>query len=301
MPPSLQRLEVPALLDELVLEVLEPNLENRCPNISQFIEKIAETKKEVLPIVTSAADFFYDEVLHETVTQSNETAVNQGDYQKENSDHGQSAGDTNFSEEPDPETESSTPNQKVAAETEDRNDATNQQIDNINLNDTPLPGSKEIPDPGTELQKKTPEAKIDIEKKDEPPEAREEVSSPPGIHSNSLEKESPPQFEKSQQTTSDSGTKLPENATSQPDESPETIPIPTERLERKPVFQSRQFSNKNEAENPDPGPIQEKYETGQTTKEESPEITPEATVEPNERDSIPSLATSTPATASCHG
>ncbi|MCH8020871.1 PEGA domain-containing protein, partial [candidate division KSB1 bacterium] len=46
--------------------------------------------------------------------------------------------------------------------------------------------------------------------------------------------------------------------------------------------------------NPDLGPIQEKNKTGQTTKEESPEITPEATVEPNERDSIPSLATSTP-------
>jgi len=262
--------------DELVLETLEPNLENRCPNISKFIEKIAETKKEVLPIVTSAADFFFDEVLPETVTKSNETAVNQGDYQKENSDHGQSYVDTNFSEEPDPETESSTPNQKIAAETEDRNDATNQQIDKINLNDTPLPGSKEIPEPGTELQNKTPEAKIDNEKKDETPEAREEVSNPPGIHSNSLEKESPPQFEKSQQTTSDSETKLVENETSQPDESPETIPIPTERLEQKPVLQSRQFSNENEAKNPDLGPIREKNETDRTTKEESPEITPEA-------------------------
>ena len=143
VPPSLQRLEIPALLDELVLEALEPNLENRCPTISQFIEKIAETKKEVLPIVTSSAEIFNDEVLHETVTQSNETAVNQGDYQKE----------------------------------------------------------KKITEPGSELQNKTPEAKIDNEKKDETLEAHEEVSSQPGIHSNSLEKESPPQFEKSQQTT----------------------------------------------------------------------------------------------------
>ena len=236
VPPSLQRLEIPALLDELVLEALEPNLENRCPTISQFIEKIAETKKEVLPIVTLSAEIFNDEVLHETVTQSNETAVNQGDYQKE----------------------------------------------------------KKITEPGTELQNKTPEAKIDNEKKDETLEAHEEVSSQPGIQSNSLEKESPPQFEKSQQTTSDSETKLAESETSQPDESPEKIPIPTERLEQKPVLESSQFSNENEAKNPDLGPIQEKNKTGQTTKEESPEITPEATVEPNERDSIPSLATSTP-------
>lgn len=236
VPPSLQRLEIPALLDELVLEALEPNLENRCPTISQFIEKIAETKKEVLPIVTLSAEIFNDEVLHETVTQSNETAVNQGDYQKE----------------------------------------------------------KKITEPGTELQNKTPEAKIDNEKKDETLEAHEEVSSQPGIQSNSLEKESPPQFEKSQQTTSDSETKLAESETSQPDESPEKIPIPTERLEQKPVLESSQFSNENEAKNQDLGPIQEKNETGQTTKEESPEITPEATVEPNERDSIPSLATSTP-------
>jgi len=239
VPPSLQRLEIPVLLDELVLETLEPNPENRCPTINQFIEKIAETKKEVLPIVTSSAEIFNDEVLHETGTQSNETAVNQDDYQK----------------------------------------------------------GKKTTEPDTELQNKTPEAKIDNEKKDETPASHEEVSNQPDIHSNSLEQESPPLFENSQQMTSDSETSLAENETSQPDESPETIPIPAERLEQKPVLESSQFSNENEAKNPDLGPIQEKNETDQTTNEESPEITPEAnekTVEPNEQDSIPSLATSTP-------
>jgi len=297
VPPSLQRLEVPDLLDELVLETLEPNVENRCPSISQFIEKIAETKKEVLPIVTSEAEIFNDEVLHETVTQSSETALNPSDYQKENSDHGQSYADTISLEEPGPETESSTPNQKIKTKTDESIGSIDQHIDKINLNDPPLPESEEPTEPGTELQNKTPEEEIDNEKEDETLEAQEEVSNQPGMNSNSLEKEPPPQFEKSQQTTLEAETKLAENKTSQLEESPETTSIPTERLEQKPVSESSQFSNKNEAKNPDLGFVQEKNKAGQTTKEESPETTQEAnekTAEPNDQNSIHPLATSTP-------
>ncbi|MFQ5675592.1 MAG: PEGA domain-containing protein [bacterium] len=44
VPPSLKRLEVPDFLDDLILSALEPNIEKRCPNLSEFLKGIAEVK-----------------------------------------------------------------------------------------------------------------------------------------------------------------------------------------------------------------------------------------------------------------
>ncbi|MFQ5772513.1 MAG: serine/threonine protein kinase, partial [bacterium] len=52
IPPSLQRLAIPDFLDNVIFESIEPEMEKRYQNISQFIDKISEAKATVLANIT---------------------------------------------------------------------------------------------------------------------------------------------------------------------------------------------------------------------------------------------------------
>ncbi|MFQ5825021.1 MAG: protein kinase [bacterium] len=54
IPPSLQRLEVPDILDPLILETLESKIENRYPNLSIFLEHLSKAKSSILASQTPA-------------------------------------------------------------------------------------------------------------------------------------------------------------------------------------------------------------------------------------------------------
>lgn len=85
VPPSLKRLEIPVFLDEIVLETLEPAVEDRCPNLSHFLKRIAALKADAHKITTpsfeileSAADTeVTDKILSEDAANREGTDSNQ--------------------------------------------------------------------------------------------------------------------------------------------------------------------------------------------------------------------------------
>ncbi len=59
IPPSLQRLEVPDVLDQVVMHALEANVDDRCANLSLFIKQLAEAKSDILASFTPTTAFIY--------------------------------------------------------------------------------------------------------------------------------------------------------------------------------------------------------------------------------------------------
>jgi serine/threonine protein kinase len=52
IPPSLQRLEIPELIDGLILEMLEVHPDKRCQNLNQFLEVFGRVKAAILASIT---------------------------------------------------------------------------------------------------------------------------------------------------------------------------------------------------------------------------------------------------------
>ncbi|MFQ5865742.1 MAG: serine/threonine protein kinase [bacterium] len=48
VPPSLQRLEIPDVLDQIILDTLEPKIENRCANLSMLLDDLSNAKSLIL-------------------------------------------------------------------------------------------------------------------------------------------------------------------------------------------------------------------------------------------------------------
>ncbi|MFQ5651866.1 MAG: protein kinase [bacterium] len=60
VPPSLQRLEVPDVLDKVVLHALERSVDDRCANLSLLIKEIAEAKSTILASFTPTTAYIYE-------------------------------------------------------------------------------------------------------------------------------------------------------------------------------------------------------------------------------------------------
>lgn len=48
IPPSLQRLEIPDVLDQIILDALEPKVENRCSNLSILLDNLSRAKSSLV-------------------------------------------------------------------------------------------------------------------------------------------------------------------------------------------------------------------------------------------------------------
>jgi len=60
VPPSLHRLEIPEFLDDLILNAIEPNPQNRTQNLSQFIKNLIEAKSDILATFTPTTQIVID-------------------------------------------------------------------------------------------------------------------------------------------------------------------------------------------------------------------------------------------------
>ncbi|TDI80549.1 MAG: hypothetical protein E2O79_08950 [Caldithrix sp.] len=206
VPPSLQRLEIPELLDELVLEALEPTVDNRCPNMSQFIEKIIDAKSEIIASLTPADRSFHTDALHGVFEETDETAAKHNENQKKDFEQNKSLVDTTFSEKS-PE-ELAAQNPKPKTETKNDNGFINNDISQSDSVDAPDSESVETQDPVTDQQNKTQNIETDIEKTNKAPVVQKEDIA-------------------------------------RPDASSETTSIPTITAEQEPVLESSQPEIKN--------------------------------------------------------
>ncbi len=60
IPPSLQRLEIPELLDTVIQNALELDVACRCPNMSMFIKSLSEARTDLLASFTPTSSFLFE-------------------------------------------------------------------------------------------------------------------------------------------------------------------------------------------------------------------------------------------------
>ena len=84
IPPSLQRLEVPDYLDTLILKMLDPDLEKRFQNLSQFIKHFANAKASILASITPVTP----QVVREYPTDKSQAFLHESTLEEELNDRG---------------------------------------------------------------------------------------------------------------------------------------------------------------------------------------------------------------------
>jgi len=59
IPPSLRRLDIPDILDDVVLRLLDPSIEKRYENISMFIKMLAQAQSDIHASYTPTSEFLF--------------------------------------------------------------------------------------------------------------------------------------------------------------------------------------------------------------------------------------------------
>ncbi len=68
IPPSLRRLEIPDALDSVIMQAVEENVDDRCANLSLFIQQIAGERANILATLTPTTAFVFNDVEPEPTT-----------------------------------------------------------------------------------------------------------------------------------------------------------------------------------------------------------------------------------------